>query len=122
MADDLQDAAMEAATTFQTAHIKSNPDKRDLAPGTAADEKEPVIFDNSVDLESELGEVEEDEIPLSVLRPLPRDPPRHTPQKMPLPDLRFEQSYLKSIESAETWQMITYITIKDQVGRGSCDR
>jgi hypothetical protein len=92
---DLQDTAMEAATTIQAAHIRSNPDQRDLAPGTAADEKEHVVFDNSVDIQSELGEVEEDEIPLSILRPLPRDPPRHTPQRMPLPDLRFEQSYLR---------------------------
>jgi hypothetical protein len=35
---------------------------------------------------------------------------------MPLPDLRFEQSYLKSIENATTWQAVAYITVKDQVG------
>jgi hypothetical protein len=114
---DLQDAAIQAAETIQTAHIKSNPDQRDLAPSTAADGKEHVIFDNSLDVTSEIDDVDEDEIPLSVLRPLPRDQPwsKPSPQTMPLPDLRFEQSYLKSIESAKTWQMVALITIKDQV-------
>jgi hypothetical protein len=76
-----------------------------------------VIFDNSLDVTSEIDDVDEDEIPLSVLRPLPRDQPwsKQSPQVMPLPDLRFEQSYLKSIESAKTWQMVALITVKDQV-------
>lgn len=34
----------------------------------------------------------------------------------PLPDLRFEQSYLKSIEKAEGWGQVAYITVRDQVG------
>lgn len=59
------------------------------------------------DLPSEMGE---DEIPVSVLRPAPR-----RAALPPLPDLRFEQSYLASIQSAETWQMVTYITLRDQV-------
>ncbi|KAF2757031.1 hypothetical protein EJ05DRAFT_477257 [Pseudovirgaria hyperparasitica] len=29
--------------------------------------------------------------------------------------MRFEQSYLKSIEQAQGWQGVTYITIRDQV-------
>ncbi|KAG9381372.1 DUF1770-domain-containing protein [Pyrenophora tritici-repentis] len=33
----------------------------------------------------------------------------------PLPDLRFEQSYLKSIEQAEGWQGVLWITLRDQV-------
>ena len=32
-----------------------------------------------------------------------------------MPDLRFEQSYLASIENATTWQQILYITTRDQV-------
>lgn len=110
---------MQAAETIQTAHIRHNPDRRDIAPSTAADTKEPMIFDRSTDILSELDDVDEDEIPLSVLRPLPRDSafPGRGPPKMPLPDLRFEQSYLKSIEGANTWQMVAYITLKDQVSR-----
>lgn len=34
----------------------------------------------------------------------------------PLPDLRFEQSYLKSIEKAEGWKGVMWITFRDQVG------
>ena len=52
----------------------------------------------------------EDEIPLSVLRPAPR----HNTMP-PLPDLRFEQSYLKSIEKAESWKGVAWITFRDQV-------
>ena len=116
---DLNDVAIQAAETVQTAHIKQNPDRRDIAPSTAADNKEEVVFDTQTDILSELDDVEEDEIPLSILKSLPQDTPwpkRPVQQKVPLPDLRFEQSYLKSIEAAHTWQMVAYITIKDQVG------
>lgn len=34
----------------------------------------------------------------------------------PIPDLRFEQTYLKSIKDAATWQKVAWITIRDQVG------
>jgi hypothetical protein len=33
----------------------------------------------------------------------------------PLPDLRFEQSYLASIRGADTWGRVAWITIRDQV-------
>lgn len=33
----------------------------------------------------------------------------------PLPDLRFEQSYLASIKDAKDWRFVTYITVRDQV-------
>lgn len=38
----------------------------------------------------------------------------------PLPDLRFEQSYLASISAADTWGRIAWITIRDQVRIFSC--
>lgn len=107
---DLQDAAFQAAETLQTAHIKHEPSvKHDLAPSTAADRKERVELDTSPD-EDDASAVEEDEIPTSILRPAPR-----RPQMPPLPDLRFEQSYLASIKDASNWQMVSYITIRDQV-------
>ena len=111
---DLNDMAIQAAETIQTGHIKHHPDRRDIAPSTAADRKEQVVFDRSADILSELDDVDEDEIPLSILKPLPDDErpwSQRQVQAMPLPDLRFEQSYLKSIESAKTWQVIAYITI-----------
>jgi Autophagy receptor ATG43 len=55
------------------------------------------------------GEEEED-IPYSVIRPLPR-----RASFPPLPDLRFEQSYLASIAAADTKWKVAYITIRDQV-------
>ena len=33
----------------------------------------------------------------------------------PLPDLRFEQSYLASLKGADTWGRIAWITARDQV-------
>jgi hypothetical protein len=66
-----------------------------------------VTLDNRGHVDSD---VDEDEIPISVLNPVPRK------QTMPpLPDLRFEQSYLKSIEKAESWKGVAWITLRDQV-------
>lgn len=56
---------------------------------------------------------DQDDIPYSVLRPTPRK--RSLP---PLPDLRFEQSYLRSISNADAWWKVLLITARDQV-RGS---
>lgn len=98
---------MEIAGTLQAASINRHPDARyDLNPSTAASKKEPVTMAPADDI----SEVDDDEIPTSVLRPLTR---RQT--LPPLPDLRFEQSYLRSIEKAESWGAISWITFKDQV-------
>lgn len=115
MAPGLEDAAIQAAETIQTAHINKAPTRRDIAPSTAADTKERVMFDRSADVVSEADDVDEDEVPLSVLKPLPQDQRQRMPPHLQLPDLRFEQSYLKSIGNTNDWRMITYITIKDQV-------
>lgn len=43
---------------------------------------------------------------------------RHESRKAPLPplpDLRFEQSYLASLRGAESWGRIAWITMRDQV-------
>lgn len=53
---------------------------------------------------------DEDDIPYSVLRP-----PKKQYNLPPLPDLRFEQSYLRSIETADTWWKVLFVTIKSQV-------
>lgn len=100
----------EIASTIQAAHIKRHPSPRhDLNPSTAASAKVPVRLDEHPDPDA-LSDVAEDEIPTSILRPLPR----HNTMP-PLPDLRFEQSYLKSIERAESWQGVAWITVRDQV-------
>lgn len=55
-------------------------------------------------------EVDDDVIEEDVLRPLPR-----RKSFGPLPDLRFEQSYLRSIEHAESNWGVAAITLRDQV-------
>lgn len=103
----MSDFPTALAETVQTAHIDHNPDPlRDNAPETSVDTKEIVTprpeYD---DVDSE-----EEDIPYSVLRPTPR-----TQKLPPLPDLRFEQSYLNSISSADTWWKVLLITARDQV-------
>ena len=97
---------LEVASTIQSASIEPNPaPKHDVNPSTAASGKEPVTVASPP-----LSDIDSDEVPLSVLRPAPR--PHHLP---PLPDLRFEQSYLKSIDKAQSAWGVAYITLRDQL-------
>ncbi len=101
---------MEIASTLQGASIKRHPSPRhDINPSTAASQRVPVTIDADADPDAH-SDVGEDEIPISVLNPVPR---RQT--MPPLPDLRFEQSYLKSISKAESWKGVLWITFRDQV-------
>nr|RBQ97662.1 hypothetical protein FVER53263_08269 [Fusarium verticillioides] len=101
----MDSAPTELAATIQAASIERNPDPAlDTNPPTAADRRRPVTLehvkhehDDGIDDEDE----DEEDIPYSVLRPAPRH--SHLP---PLPDLRFEQSYLRSISKADTWWKI----------------
>ena len=115
----------ELASTIQAAHIKRDPSPlHDANPSTAASEREPVSLLRSA---GGSDEDDDDDIPVSVLKPTPRhargagsgkhagargDLPPHFP---PMPDLRFEQSYLHSISAAESWWRIAWITVRDQV-------
>ncbi|KAK5116471.1 hypothetical protein LTR62_008020 [Meristemomyces frigidus] len=106
--DPFQDFGIQAAETFQTAHINRHPDiEHDAAPQTSIDRKQLVELNEGADAASG---VDEDEIPVSLLRPTPR-----RAQMPPLPDMRFEQSYLASIKDATGWQGVAFITIRDQV-------
>jgi len=118
MADSLP---LEIASTIQSASINRHPDTDyDLNPSTSASAKQPVTISRTrshisdedeygIDGDSENDQDEED-IPYSVIRPLPR-----RPEMPPLPDLRFEQSYLASIAHADTNWKIAWITTRDQV-------
>lgn len=105
----MSDIPTVIAETIQTAHIDRHPDPlRDNAPETAADTREIVTPKREYDdVESE---DDDEDIPYSVLRPTP--PSQKLP---PLPDLRFEQSYLNSISNADTWWKVAMITARDQV-------
>jgi hypothetical protein len=112
---------LQIAETIQTASIKRNPSPtHDLNPSTAASQKQPVSLqhptsESSFDKETyeDYGldeEEDEEDISYSVLKSVPR-----RASFPPLPDLRFEQSYLASIAGAETKGRIAWITVRDQV-------
>lgn len=101
-------SALGIAETIQSASIKRHPSPRhDINPSTAASEKVPYEEADPSDAAS----ITSDILDQPVLRPVARR--RDLP---PLPDLRFEQSYLASLRGADTWQRVAWITVRDQVG------
>ncbi|KAI8952334.1 hypothetical protein F4801DRAFT_225911 [Xylaria longipes] len=118
----------QIAETIQTAHIKREPSPRhDLNPSTAASTRQPAYlspaspsslrrYNNNNDDDELDDDDDEEEIPLSVLvRPREAARRRRAPSFPPMPDLRFEQSYLHSIAGAETWGRVAWITVRDQI-------
>ncbi|KAL2181288.1 uncharacterized protein P884DRAFT_214112 [Thermothelomyces heterothallicus CBS 202.75] len=123
---------LQVAETVQTAHLNRSPSpQHDINPSTAASRKEPVHLepaypddgnidedhlivgeDGTEDEEEEEEEEEESSAHYRSSRVTPRPRRHHLP---PMPDLRFEQSYLWSIRNADTWWKIGWITIRDQV-------
>ena len=101
----MSNPAVEIASTIQSASIKRHPSPaHDVNPSTSASTKKPVEPVSPTSVSSE------NSIPESALKPAPR-----RANLPPLPDLRFEQSYLASIKSAETWWAIAWITGRDHV-------
>ncbi|ROT38498.1 DUF1770-domain-containing protein [Sodiomyces alkalinus F11] len=109
----------QVAETIQTAHINRAPSAtHDLNPTTSASEKIPVSLYDADDLDGDRSyerdgidqDEDEEDIPYSVIKPRRRA--AHLP---PMPDLRFEQSYLHSISKADTWGKVAWITVRDQV-------
>lgn len=99
----MSNPVIDLASTIQTASIKHHPDPAyDLNPSTAASQKRPVSPTTSISSDGS--------IPYSALKPIPR-----RANLPPLPDLRFEQSYLASLQGAETWWKVAWITGRDQV-------
>ncbi|KAK1756083.1 hypothetical protein QBC47DRAFT_412668 [Echria macrotheca] len=111
---------LQVAETVQTAHINRHPSPtHDLNPSTAASRKEPVTLhekhdlvfrDDGIDEGDDVDDEEDDGVPYSILRPKAR-----RANLPPLPDLRYEQSYLHSIRNADTWWKVVWITTRDQV-------
>lgn len=105
--------SLQFAETLQTAHINRSPSPtHDLNPSTSASRKEPVTLDEQAVHDNGIEDSHDDgdEIPYSAIRPR-----RRSANLPPLPDLRFEQSYLHSIANADTWWKIVLITGRDQV-------
>ncbi|CEJ60509.1 hypothetical protein PMG11_09081 [Penicillium brasilianum] len=104
----MTDHVLEVAETIQTASIVSHPSAaHDINPSTAASEKQPVVAAPASDAGSLSSDIVD---PSRVIRPIRR---RQT--LPPLPDLRFEQSYLASLKDADTWGRVAWITVRDQV-------
>ncbi|PKY05429.1 DUF1770-domain-containing protein, partial [Aspergillus campestris IBT 28561] len=101
----MADPAIQVAETIQTASINPNPSPADINPPTAA-EKHPIQKASS----------EADSIPSDIVDPRRMIQPTTRGHTLPpLPDLRFEQSYLASLRGADTWGRVAWITIRDQV-------
>ena len=98
--------ASELASAIQSVSIKRDPSPHhDINPSTAASKNEPATLHSPThSISSEVS------ISSDVIRSRPRR--KSFP---PIPDFRFEQSYLASIKSAETWWQVAYITTRDQV-------
>ena len=118
---------LQLAETVQTAHIQREPSPHhDLNPSTAASQREPAhlepvypddggIDEGDKEYHHDISESEsetESELYPSRVKPRQRRPRHHLP---PMPDLRFEQSYLWSIRNADTWWKVGWITVRDQV-------
>jgi len=109
-------AATLLAETIQSASINHHPDpKHDSNPSTAASYKIPVRFRSHLHRRkssspSSSPPARSDEVPISILEPTPR-----SNALPPLPDLRFEQSYLAKIKNCTSWQSVAWTTFLDHV-------
>jgi hypothetical protein len=122
--DIMSSIPIQIAETIQTASINKHPDAdHDINPSTAASVKIPVTRHHQTpDSQTSLDDLDDvDSISSSVLGSELGDDDyniyrqRRRMSMPPLPDLRFEQSYLASISGADTWGKIAFITIRDQV-------
>ncbi|OQD74342.1 hypothetical protein PENDEC_c011G02693 [Penicillium decumbens] len=104
----MADHALDIPQVLQSASINRNPSPaHDINPSTSGSQKQPVVAAPASDAASIASDIVD---PSRVIRPVRR---RQT--LPPLPDLRFEQSYLASIRDADSWGRVAWITIRDQV-------
>lgn len=99
---------MNIASIIQSTSLNRHPSPAyDINPSTAASIKRPVSPTISISSDDH-------SVPYSALKPVPR-----RSNLPPLPDLRFEQSYLASLRAVEGWQGVLWVTARDQVCRGN---
>ena len=113
--------ASELTSAIQSAHIQHHPDPAfDINPSTAASANIPAIEEEQdASPPTSTDHIAEDDddtssISSSVVNTTIRPRPR-TRSFPPLPDMRFEQSYLASISRASDHWEVAYITFRDQV-------
>ena len=95
---------MEVPEAVQTAYMHST-HSRDSHTSSRPRRDYPIY---RVPSASDVGSIDTDIVPPSRIAKAPHRRP-------PIPDLRFEQSYLASISGAETWGKVAWITTRDQV-------
>lgn len=99
---------MNIASILQSTSLNRHPSPaHDINPSTAASIKQPLSPTTSI-------ASDDHSIPYSTLKPAPR-----RSNLPPLPDLRFEQSYLASLRAVDGWKGVLWVTVKDQVGWGN---
>lgn len=105
----------EVASILQSASLNRQPSPtHDINPSTAASKQEPIQISSSSPTSSASTGAS---IPSSALNPTSH-PPKARPRTStlpPLPELRFEQSYLASLKDANSAWDVAYITTRDQV-------
>jgi len=100
--------ASEIASAIQSVSLHRDPSpSHDVNPSTAASKKVPA---NITSPTRSLSSASDASIQSDIIKPRPRN--KSFP---PIPDFRFEQSYLASIKDADTNWRVAYITIRDQV-------
>lgn len=121
--------AIEVASTLQSASLNRQPSpSHDLNPSTAASKKEPATATVHLRQTSSLksassssssspspASISSDIVPSDIVDDVSTQPRTRRSTFPPLPDLRFEQSYLASIKNADTWSKVAYITLRDQM-------
>ena len=102
--DKMADDMLEVPETIQTAYMHSThfrgPDASPLPRRDYRIHRVPSA--------SDVGSIDTDIVP-------PSRTAKAQHRRPPIPDLRFEQSYLASISGAETWGKVAWITTRDQV-------
>lgn len=97
-------------STIQSASLNRAPSPtHDLAPSSTVSCKLPVEVD-SLPASAPQSDHVTASSPTYAVRPAPR-----RAALPPLPDLRFEQSYLASLKNARGWKAVCWITVRDQV-------
>lgn len=113
----MAEPTIEIAETVQTASVNPDPSPaHDINPTISVSEKKSHVPESAItdDTDSIPSDVVD---PSRMVRTVVRQ--KHLP---PLPDLRFEQSYLASLKDADTWGRVAWITIRDQVGLCSLEK
>jgi hypothetical protein len=104
----MSDTVEEFDETVQTASIYAAP-SHDATPSTTTSRRQHVHILERIP--SEAGSISTGIVdPIRMVKPRPR-----RTAFPPLPDLRFQESYLTSLKGAKSWGRIAWITVRDQV-------